>query len=76
MTVQINYKNSALKNVSGNLVLFTGEKFNITELKKYISNTEYAYISDLLKTSDLNKDLLFFEINSKKKIFLLPIKKT
>ncbi len=75
MTVQINYKNSALKNVSGNLVLFTGEKFNITELKKYISNTEYAYISDLLKTSDLNKDLLFFEINSKKKIFLLPIKK-
>ena len=75
MTVQINYKNSSLKTISGNLVLFTGEKFNITGLKKYISNKEYAYISDLLKTSDLKKDLLFFEINSKKKIFLLPSKK-
>ena len=66
MTVQINYKNSGLKNITGNLVLFVGENFNITGLKKYISNNEYFYISDLLKTSDLKKELLFFEINSKK----------
>jgi leucyl aminopeptidase len=75
MTVQINYKNSNLKKVSSNLVLFTDEKFNISRLKKYISNSEFSYISDLLKNSDLKKDLLVFEINSKKTIFLASIKR-
>ena len=75
MTVQINYKNSSLKKVFSNLVLYTDEKFNISGLKKYISNSEFSYISDLLKNSDLKKDLLVFEINSKKTIFLVSIKK-
>ena len=75
MTVQINYKNSGSKKVSSNLVLFVDEKFNTGGLKKHISNDEFSYISDLLKTSDLKKDLLFFEINSKKTIFLVSIKK-
>ena len=75
MTVQINYKNSILKSKSANLILFVDEKFSISGLKKYISNSEFSYISDLLKTSDLKKDILFFEINSKKTIFLMSIKK-
>jgi len=75
MTIEINYKNQVLKKTSNNLVLFVDEKFNISGLKKHISNTEFSYISDLLKTSDLKKDLLFFEINSKKTVFLVSIKK-
>ncbi len=75
MTVQINYKNSNLKLNSTNLVLFVDEKFNISGLKKYISNSEFSYISDLLRTSDLKKNILFFEINSKKTIFLISIEK-
>jgi leucyl aminopeptidase len=75
MTIQINYKTSYSKNVSSNLVLFVDEKFNISGLKEYISNSEFSYISDLLKNSDLKKDLLVFEINSKKSIFLASIKK-
>jgi leucyl aminopeptidase len=75
MTVKINYKNSILKNNSSNLVLFVDEKFNINGLKKYISNSQFSYISDLLKNSDLKKDLLVFKINSKKTIFLVSIKK-
>ena len=75
MSIQINYKNNASKNLSGNLVLFVNENFNISGLKKNISNSEFSYISDLLKTSDLKKDLLLFEINSKKTIFLVSIKK-
>ena len=75
MSVQINYKVSNTKKVSTNLILFVDEKFNISGLKKYISNSEFAYISDLLKNSDLKKDLLTFEINSKKTIFLASIKK-
>ncbi len=75
MTVQINYKNSALKTNLGNLILFVDQNFNVSGLKKYISNTEFSYIAEILKTSDLKKDLLFFEINSKKTIFLVSIKK-
>jgi leucyl aminopeptidase len=75
MSIQINYKNSELKKSFTNLVLFTDEKFNIDNLKKYISNIEFSYISDLLKNSDLKKNLLFFEINSKKTIFLISTKK-
>ena len=75
MAVQINYKNSISKKVPSNLVLFVDEKFNISGLKKHISNSEFTYISDLLKNSDLKKDLLIFEISSKKTIFLASIKK-
>jgi leucyl aminopeptidase len=75
MTIQINYKTSNSKKVSSNLVLFVDEKFNISGLKKHISNSEFSYISDLLKNSDFKKSLLVFEINSKKTIFLVSIKK-
>jgi leucyl aminopeptidase len=72
MSIQIVYKN---KDNSNNLVLFVDENFNIGGLKKHISNIEFSYISDLLKTSDLKKNLLFFEVSSKKTIFLVSIKK-
>ena len=75
MTIQINYKNNSLKKVSSNLILFVDDKFNISGLKKHISSSEFIYISDLLKNSDFKKDLLVFEINSKKTIFLVSIKK-
>ena len=75
MTVQINYKNSNSKKSLSNLVLFVDEKFNISGLKKNFSNYEFTYISDLLKNVDSKKDLLVFEINSKKTIFLVSIKK-
>ena len=75
MTVQINYKNTNSKKISSNLILFVDEKYNIVALKNHITSNEYYYISDLLKSSDLNKDLLFFEVNSKKTIFLISIKK-
>ena len=74
MTIQINYKTNRSNKTSSNLVLFVDEKFNISGLKKHISNSEFSYISDLLKNSDLKKDLLVFKINSKKTIFLVSIK--
>ena len=75
MTIQINYKYKGSSKTLTNLVLFVDEKFNIGGLKKHISDYEFSYISDLLKNSDLKKDLLVFEINSKKTIFLASIKK-
>ena len=75
MSIKINHLKKITTNSSSNLVLFVDEKFNITNLKKYISNTEFSYISDLLKTSDLKKNMFVFEVNSKKKIVLISIKK-
>ena len=75
MPVKINYKNNNFNKISSNLVLFTDEKFNIITLKKYISKFEFSYINDLLKTSDLKKNLLVFELSSKKKIILVSLKK-
>ena len=75
MSIKINFKNNLSKRASANLVLFTDEKFNTKPLKKYISNSELNYISDLLKTSDLSKNIFVFELSSKKKIVLLSIKK-
>jgi leucyl aminopeptidase len=75
MTIQINYKKSTSVKASSNLILFVDEKFNIRGLKKYISTNEFSYISDLLKNSNLKKDFLFFDVNSKKTIFLVPVKK-
>ena len=75
MSVEINYSNKTINNSSSNLVLFSNEKFNIDGLKKNLSTFEYSYINDLLKTSDHKKNILAFELNSKKKIILISIKK-
>ena len=75
MSIQINYKNKGFNNTSGNPILFVDENFDIRGIKKFISKNEFSYLLDLLKTSDLKKNLLFFEINSKKTIFLISIKK-
>ena len=74
MSIKINYSSRTYNKSSDNIVLFSNEKFNITNLEKYLSKSEYSYIQDLLKTSDLKKNLFVFEVNSKKKILLVSIK--
>ena len=76
MSIKINYSNKVSDKSSTSIVLFTEEKFNINGLKKHLSRPELSYITDLLKTSDLKKSLLVFEVSSKKKIILISIKKT
>ena len=75
MTITINYKNNVPKKDSFNLVLFVDEKFNISSLKKYVLSSEYSYIFDILKTNDLKKKIISFDINSRKKIVLVSLKK-
>ena len=60
MTIKINYKNNISKTDLSNLVLFVDEKFNILDLKKHISNLDYLYILDLLKTKDNKKKNINF----------------
>ena len=74
MSIKLSYSKKTISKSSSNLVLFSDEKYSTSGLKKYISNTELSYINDLLKTSDLKKNLQVFELNSKKKIILVSIK--
>ena len=67
MSIKINYSNKSTGKLLVNTVLFVDEKFKINHIKKYISTNEFSFIQDLLKTSDLKKKILVFEINSKKK---------
>tara|TARA_Y100000992_G_scaffold83854_1_gene53585 strand:- start:358 stop:1815 length:1458 start_codon:yes stop_codon:yes gene_type:complete len=75
MSIKINFKNNISNKNSANLILFADEKFSTNPLKKYISSTEFSYISDILKSSDLSKNLFVFELSSKRKIILVSIKK-
>ena len=75
MSININYSKNLISKSSTNLILFVDENFNIRGLNKHISNAEFSYITDLLKNSDVKKNLLFFEVNSKRKIFLISVKK-
>ena len=74
MSIKISYSEKKNSKSGGNLVLFADDKFSINGLKKHLSHSEFSYISDLLKTSDLKKNLFVFELNSKKKIILISIK--
>ena len=74
MPVKLNYLKQTKSNPSTNLVLFSNDKFNMSGLKKYLSDSEYSYINDLLKSCDLKKNLFVFEVSSKKKIVLVSIK--
>ena len=55
MNIKIIFKSQVSAKSNENLILFVDEKFNINGLKKHIPNSEYSYISDLLKKNDNKK---------------------
>ncbi|WP_440656386.1 leucyl aminopeptidase [Candidatus Pelagibacter sp. HIMB1509] len=75
MSISINYKNFSPKKKSSNYVFFVDEKLNILNLKKFISGSEFSFIADLLKSKEPKKKILDFDVNSKKKIILISLKK-
>ena len=75
MSITINYSFKSGNKVPANLIYFVDEDFSLKRLEKIISSSEFSYISDLLKNSDLKKNFLVFKINSKKTIYLVSVKK-
>ena len=69
MSIQINYKNSVLKKDLTNLILFVDEKFKTSDLRKYVSNSEFSYISELIKSSDIKNIVLLEFISKRSKSF-------
>ena len=74
MSLKINYNKKPRNKITGNLILFIDEKFNIINLKQYLSPSEYSFVSDLIKIKNSEKKILEFNYNSKKKIILISLK--
>ncbi len=75
MTILINHNYKSLKKNPRNLILFANEVFNISDLKQNFSKGEYSHILELLKVRDTKKKILSFDLNSKKKVFLISVSK-
>ena len=74
MSISINYKKNLSKRNVPSQILFVDEKFNISGLKKHISKAEFLFVSDLKKTKNLKKEIVTFDISSKRKIILVSLK--
>ena len=74
MGVQISYNKNFLPKNSLIKVFFIDEKYKVSSIKKHLSDKEFNCISDLLKSKDIKKKILSFEISSKVKIVLVSIK--
>ena len=75
MKVTISYKKISSQKRVINQVLFVDRDYSIIKLKKYFSDKEFYFLSDLLKSKDFKKKFISFEISSKKKIILVSIDK-
>ena len=75
MSVKISYKNNSSKIKPSNLVFFVDEKFRISDLKIYFTKLENKFIVDVLKSQNLSKKIISFDLSSKKRIFLISVKK-
>jgi len=66
MTIEINYSITQNSAQFANYVLFVEENFKINNIKNF-SNTEISYFKDVLKKNDFKKNIISFDLNSKKK---------
>ena len=74
MTVQVNYINKINANSSGNYAFFTDEKLQIKNLKNIFSKNEISFINEIIKKKTSKKSFISFDLSSKKRIILIPLK--
>ena len=75
MIININYNKAISNKLISNYALFSRENYNINFLKNYFSDLEITSIKEIIKNLNLKKNIISFNLNSKKKIFLINIKK-
>ena len=74
MKININYKSSINHQVFVNQAFFVNENYNTNNLKNFFSASEVASIKEIIKNIAEKKNIINFNLNSKKKIFLINIK--
>ena len=74
MTVQVSHINKANIKSSYNQVIFINKNLDINNLKKDFTRDERIFIKDILKKKNNKKDIFLFNVSSKKKLILIPVK--
>ena len=75
MIIKINYKKSINNKSLSNYAVFTNDNYNIHDLKSFFTTSEIISIKEILKNSDLSKNIISLNLNSKKSIIILNLKK-
>jgi len=75
MIIKTNYKKYSLNKIASNYLLFTSGNYDIQNLKPFFSINEINYVKEILKNSNLENNIISFNLNSKIKLFLINIKK-
>ena len=69
MIININYNKAISNKLISNYALFSRENYNINFLKNYFSDLEITSIKEIIKNINLKKNIISFNLNSKKKYF-------
>ena len=67
MKIKINYLSKSNNQFVYNQALFIEENFDIKFIEPFFSNNEIVYIREILKKTNLKKNVISFDLNSKKK---------
>ena len=69
MSIVISYKKNIAKSTIRNLLYFVDDKYNISGIKKSFTKLESKFIGEFLKSQNLSKEIISFDLSSKKKLF-------
>ena len=69
MIINIKYNKAINNELIINYALFSRENYNIDLLKSYFSDLEIISIKEIIKNTSLKKNIISFNLNSKKKYF-------
>jgi len=73
MTIKIEYKKKIDFTNVPLLVLFVTDNFKLKNIERLFNNTELEYIKDIIKKTNTQKNIISFNLNSKRKIILANI---
>lgn len=74
MLIKINYTKNINKNQISNYALLLNNFNNLNELKSLFTKSEINSIKEILKNLNLNKNIINFNLDSKKNFFLIKTK--
>ena len=74
MSIVISYKKNIAKSTIRNLLYFVDDKYNISGIKKCFTKLESKFIGEFLKSQNLSKEIISFDLSSKKKIILISLR--
>jgi leucyl aminopeptidase len=75
MIINIYYNKSISNKLISNYTVFLNDYSNLQELKSFFTISEINSIKEIIKNSNLKKNIISLNLNSKKRIFLINTKK-